>query len=148
MGDELALRVVFESGDEHTVRFGASEAAYGVRMRRRRKWRAVVMWTVSVAHSVVCTARLAASSSLDRVVRTSWLEASLCTSTHGLTMRARLHVPLRTIIDAVPCRNPQRARRIVGVIAARCGHARLPVQLWERIAAELARPARGSMVKS
>jgi hypothetical protein len=139
---ELALRVLFESGDEHTVRFGAGEAAYGIRMRRQRKWRAVVMWTVGVAHSLLCTARLAASSSLDRVVRTSWLEASLCTSTHGLTMRARLHVPLRTIIDAVPCRNPQRARRIVGVIAARCGHAWLPVQLWERIAEELTRPAR------
>jgi hypothetical protein len=141
MGGELALRVVFESGDEHTAPLDVGEARYGVRVRRRRRWRAVVMWTVGIAHSVVCTAMLAASTSVDRVVRTSWLQASLCTLPHGgLTLRARLHVPLRTIIDAVPCRNPHRARRIVGLIAARCGHAQLPAQLWERIAAELTRP--------
>ena len=49
-------------------------------------------------------------------------------------LRVRLHAPLRTIVDAAARRDPRRVRRIIGLIAARCGYARLPENVWLRIA--------------
>jgi hypothetical protein len=138
----FSVTVLFESGDECTRQFSLPDAWNGVHMKRRRRWRGVVMWSVWICFSLVCTAQLSASTAINRVHSSkvggagSKMSMSTLSGSGTLVLRVRMTAPLYKIVDGVIRADRVRVLRVVRVIAARSGYA-LPTGVWDRIASEL-----------
>ncbi len=141
MGAVVHLRVAFESGHEATLAFALVDAHRGATVRRKRRWRAVASWALTVACSWVCRAEVVRTSVVNRPVGLAGLGAARATLDVGAdSVSLRLAV-LGCAHSSVPRQlmragARERARRAMRLLALRSG-VELPHGAWALIEAHV-----------
>ncbi len=139
------LRVAFESGHEETVALDLAGARAGATVRRRRRWRAVACWRLTLACSWVCVAEVVrACAVVNRPVGLAGLgaaRATLSVDAAAVTLAVHLgQASARVPRELLRTAARERAARAVRLLARRSGVA-LPFGAWARIEAHVLGPA-------